>query len=245
MDAETVRANFAGRKSVEHYVRAVTGVGLWVSEERVLTQVFRPDETLLEVGCGAGRGSIGLWELGYRYLLGVDFCRPMVAEARGIARALDYGVSFRYGDATALDLESGAFDGAFFLFNGLMQIPQRERRRQALGEICRVVRPGGRFVFTTHDQANRRYRRFWEAERERWDTGRQDPRLDDFGDKYFESGEGWIFMHIPSRGEVLADLAAAGWRHLEDAWRSEIAREPAEVREFSDECRFWVAEKGI
>lgn len=243
MDPETVKNDFAVKDTVAYYGRAVTRVGLWRSEQAVLTRVFQPGDTLLELGCGAGRVSIGLWELGYKRLLGVDFCRPMVSEARRISRLLEYGVAFRYGDATALDLESGAFDGAFFLFNGLMQVPGRERRRQALREIHRVVAPGGRFVFTTHDQANHRYRDFWKRERELWESGRQDPRLDDFGDKYFESAEGRIFMHIPSREEILDDLRSAGWNHLEDAWRSEIANEPPEVREFSDECRFWVAMK--
>lgn len=243
MDAETVRSDFAEKGTVAYYARAVTRVGLWRSEERMLTQVFEPTDTLLELGCGAGRVSIGLWELGYERLLGVDFCRPMVAEARRISRLLEYGISFRQGDATSLDLEDASFDGAFFMFNGLMQIPGRENRRRAFREIYRVVRPGGRFVFTTHDRANPRYKDFWEGESERWEAGQQDSRLDDFGDKYFESAEGRIFMHIPSREEIVEDLEANGWRRVEDVWRIEIANEPPEVREFSDECRFWVAER--
>ncbi|HVU23916.1 MAG TPA: hypothetical protein VHE13_07300 [Opitutus sp.] len=50
-------------------------------------------------------------------------------------------------------------------------------------------------------------------------------------------------MHLPDRAEILADLAATGWRHVFDAMRHGIARESRAVRDFSDECRFWVAER--
>ena len=50
-------------------------------------------------------------------------------------------------------------------------------------------------------------------------------------------------MHLPDRDEILADLAATGWRHEFDALRREVAREPAAVRDFSDECRFWAARR--
>ena len=41
--------------------------------------------------------------------------------------------------------------------------------------------------------------------------------------------------------EILADLQATGWTHTWDSMRRDIAKEPRAVREFSDECRFWVA----
>lgn len=241
MSPETVKQHFSDPRAVEHYGRAASSLGLWVSEEKIFRQVFRPEQTLLDLGCGAGRIAIGLWELGYRKVLGIDFAPEMVKRARHIARLLEYGISFRVGDATALPLEANLFDGAIFGFNGLMQIPRRERRQLALAEIRRVVRPGGIFVFTTHDQANRRFATFWEEERGRWSRGEQDPRLEEFGDRYYEAPVGCTFMHIPTREEVLEDLAATNWIHEGDYLRREISREPADVREFSDECRFWIA----
>jgi ubiquinone/menaquinone biosynthesis C-methylase UbiE len=244
MSPETVRQHFRDPRAVEHYSRAAANLGLWISEEKVFQQIFQPDQTLLELGCGAGRIAIGLWELGYRQVLGVDFSPEMVERARRLAKLLEYGISFRCGDATALEFEDNLFDGAVFGFNGLMQIPRRERRQKAMSEVARVVRPGGFFVFTTHDRANRRYSRFWEEEKVRWAKGGHDPRLEEFGDRYFEAPEGCTFMHIPNREEVLEDLAGAGWVRREDFLRCEVAREPADVREFSDECRFWIAQKG-
>jgi hypothetical protein len=66
----------------------------------------------------------------------------------------------------------------------------------------------------------------------------------EFGDRYFEEeGTGRTFMHLPDRPEILEDLKATGWTHTFDAMRSDIAREPPAVENFSDECRFWVAHK--
>lgn len=243
MTPETVQQHFRDTRAVEHYARAAANLGLWVSEEKVFQTVFKPEETLLDIGCGAGRIAIGLWELGYHRLMGVDFSREMIGQARRLARLLEYGIAYRCGDATALDLDDASFDGAIFGFNGLMQIPRRERRRQAFAELRRVVRAGGHFVFTTHDRSNRRYARFWKKEEQRWAKGEQDPRLEEFGDRYHEAPIGCTFMHIPTREEVLEDLAATGWEHEQDFWRQEVAREPADVRDFSDECRFWIARK--
>jgi SAM-dependent methyltransferase len=241
MSPETVQGHFRDPRAVAHYERAAANIGLWLSEERIFCQVFKPEEALLDLGCGAGRISIGLWELGYQRMIGVDFSREMIERARHLARLLEYGIAFRVGDATGLEFEEAAFDGVIFGFNGLMQIPGRERRRQAMAEVWRVTRPGGHFVFTTHDRASARYRKFWEEEAERWRNGKQDPRLVELGDRYYEAAIGCTFMHIPTREEVLEDLAAAGWKWVQDLRRAEIAREPADVREFSDECRFWLA----
>ena len=50
-------------------------------------------------------------------------------------------------------------------------------------------------------------------------------------------------MHLPNRTEILEDLAATGWSHAYDALRRQIATETRAVRDFSDECRFWAANR--
>jgi hypothetical protein len=78
----------------------------------------------------------------------------------------------------------------------------------------------------------------------RWARGEQDPRLIELGDRWFENDHGGrTFMHLPTRAEVLDDLAATGWTPQFDAMRRTIAPESAAVRAFSDECRFWLAQK--
>ena len=243
MEAEIVRDYFDQPAVVREYADATGRVGLWVSEEKVFSRVFSKEDSLLDLGTGAGRIAIGLFEIGYKYIIGVDVSRPMIAEARRIARVLNYGIPFRVGDATRLDFGDGNFDGVIFGFNGLMQIPGRENRRGAMSEVFKVLRPGGRFVFTTHDRNSRKTRKFWAKEKSRWRRGTMDPQLDDFGDRFEPTPLGELYIHVPTTDEIRADLKGAGFRVEADVMRSHVASESHVVREFSDDCRFWVAQR--
>jgi SAM-dependent methyltransferase len=264
IDAATVRADFNDLTAVLHYTRAAHDLGLWASERKLIARFF-PDQTvpLLEAGCGAGRVTIGLWEMGYRNITAFDFAQELVDQA--ISLAIERGAAaIRYLHADATDLrratarpatggaEGGSktrpplkgFGGALFLFNGLMQIPGREHRRRALGELHRACAAGAPLLFTTHDRDHSPTERaLWRLETQRWVRAEQDPRLVEFGDRYFEDEAGRTFMHLPDRREILEDLAATGWTHEFDAMRTEVARESKAVRDFSDECRFWLARK--
>lgn len=250
--ADTVRADFNDLLSVVHYTRAAHELGLWASE-RVWIERYLPDRTvpLLEAGCGAGRVTLGLWELGYRRLTAFDFAAELVDQARSLAaeRAAD-ALTLLHADATTLsacpDLAERQFGGALFLFNGLMQIPGRENRRRALRELHRVCTPGAPLLFTTHDRdSSPTERALWRLETLRWVRGDQDPRLVEFGDRYFEDEAGRTFMHLPDRREIIEDLAATGWNHAGDAMRTSLAKESRAVRDFSDECRFWAAHRAM
>jgi SAM-dependent methyltransferase len=250
VDGATVRDDFNAISAVIHYARAAHFLGLWESE-RLLIERFLPAKSarLLEAGCGAGRGAVGLWHLGYRDITAFDFAEEMIDQARNLAAEQGItGLTFLQADATRLNtchiLYDKPFDGAFFLFNGLMQIPGRESRRAALREIHRACRTGAPFIFTSHDRDDPLERKAWADEAARWARGAQNPRLVEFGDRYFAHEHGSTFMHLPDRKEVLEDLIATGWRFEQTALRDELANERLAVREFSDNCRFWVARKG-
>lgn len=245
---DTVRDDFNHIRTVIHYTKAAHELGLWKSE-RVLIERFFTDKNarLLEAGCGAGRVTLGLWKLGYRQLTAFDFASELVEQAESLAAEREAAIRFFAADATRLDqsnvIRYFPFDGALFMFNGLMQIPGRANRRAALTGLARLCRPGAPFLFTTHDREDPRDAKQWAREAERWVKGRQDPRLLEFGDRYFSDDTGNTFMHLPDRKEVLADLTATGWRLEHTAMRDELASETPMVRNFSDNCRFWVARK--
>ena len=249
ISSDTVRGDFNAISTVIHYTRAAHFLGLWESE-RVLIERCFPDKSarLLEAGCGAGRVAVGLWHQGYRNITAFDFASEMIEQAQNLAAEQGItGLNFLQADATRLTechiIDDTLFDGVLFLFNGLMQIPGRENRRTAMRELHRVCRPGAYFIFTSHDREDPRETKAWAEEAARWARGEQNPRLLEFGDRYFAHEHGQTFMHLPDRREVLEDLLATGWRFEHTAQRDDLATEPLPVREFSDNCRFWIARK--
>lgn len=246
---DTVRDDYNSINTVLHYTRAAHFIGLWKSELRLIEQ-YLPDKEarLLEAGCGAGRVAVGLWHQGYRRVVGFDFSSELLEQADNLAREQGVtGLNFLQADATRLEachlLNDKLFDGVLFLFNGLMQIPGRENRRLALRGLHRLTLPGAHFIFTTHDREDPADLKEWAKEAERWAQGEQNPRLVEFGDRYFTDDNGNTFMHLPDRQEVREDMAATGWSHVYDSTRNELASETPKVRNFSDNCRFWVARK--
>lgn len=243
MDAKSVKAYFDSESVVDGYARASADLGLWESEEKVFTRLFAKEDSLLELGCGAGRIAFGLHELGYKHLLASDYSKSMVQRARDLSNTLEYRIPFRVCDATNLEFEDNVFDGAIFGFNGLMQIPGSAQRECALTEIFRVIRPGAWFAFTSHDRERSPHQDFWSAEKLRWEHGTHKSYLDDFGDRAEPSSDGFHFMHVPTVNELQPILEKVGFRLEATVMRSELATESAEVEAFSDDCRFWVLQK--
>lgn len=243
MEAKEVRAYFDSEKVVDHYSQAADNLGLWASEEIILTRLFKRKDSLLELGCGVGRVAIGLYELGYRNVLATDYAPNMIKQARILTSAQDYAIPFSVCDATELEFEDNSFDGIIFAFNGFMQIPYAAKREQALSGILRVLRPGGCFVFTTHDRERSAHSNFWIAEKNRWETGVQKLDLNEFGDRSEITSNGTHYMHVPTVADIKSQIAKVGFEMETTAMRSELSKESGQVEAFSDDCRFWVVRK--
>ena len=104
---------------------------------------------VLDIGCGTGddaREIAGLVGATGR-VVGIDPSEVMVAEAKRRAPASVAALEFRTGDVRKLDFTDSSFD-AVRTDRVLMFVPEIE---QALSEIFRVLRPGGRLVTSELD----------------------------------------------------------------------------------------------
>lgn len=243
MEKETVLSYFNSDLVVNHYEAAAEKIGLWKSEEKIFQQIFNKEDSILELGCGVGRISFGLHKLGYRHLLATDYAKNMIQKARSLSKRIGYPLPFRVCDATDLEFEDSLFEGAIFGFNGLMQIPKESNRVKALKEIYRVLKEGGLFVFTTHLRSNSKRKAFWADEEALWAKGEQKKSLDDFGDRFETTSMGDSFIHVPEQASMEALVQAIGFKLEIVVPRSIIANEDANVREFSDDCAFWILRK--
>jgi arsenite methyltransferase len=118
------------------------------------TLSWNGDETVLDVGCGSGLLLIGAAKrLREGTAVGVDIWRAADLSNNRLETTLSNarleGVGERVrveeGDARQLPFGEASFDGVLSL-NVLHNISRREEREQALSEIVRVLKPGGRFV---------------------------------------------------------------------------------------------------
>ncbi|MCU0548179.1 MAG: class I SAM-dependent methyltransferase [Leptolyngbya sp. Prado105] len=114
-----------------------------------LLQLCQPAEGLhiLDLGCGEGYCSRELRRCGADRVHGMDLSQRMIDAARSQEIQEPLGIQFEAGCATSLSQFSEAeFDlvVAVFLFNYL----SIEQTQQCMAEVVRVLRPGGRFIFS-------------------------------------------------------------------------------------------------
>lgn len=121
--------------------------GLIRREAEAIEQYFtESDAAVLDVGCGAGRTTGPLSEMGFD-VVGVDLSAPMTREAKSRVR----DATFVTGDATELGFRDETFDYVLFSFNGIDLLYPEDERHEALREIYRVLSPDGIFLFSARN----------------------------------------------------------------------------------------------
>ncbi len=112
-------------------------------------------QRVLDLGCGTGDLAVAVARLsrGGLEVVGLDYSQPMLDMARKKAdrRGVE-GLVFVHGDAANLPFPDGHFDcvGIAFAFRNLTY--RNPLAQRALGEVLRVLRPGGRFVIVESSQ---------------------------------------------------------------------------------------------
>ncbi len=115
--------------------------------QRVLKEGLQLDPAglqLLDVGCGGGLLAEEFARLGFS-VTGIDQSAPTLAAARAHAERGSLNIRYQNGSAQALPFDAHSFD-AVSCCDVLEHV---DDPAQALGEIARVLRPGGVFLFDT------------------------------------------------------------------------------------------------
>jgi len=119
--------------------------GLREADAHLLGDVVGRD--VLEVGAGAGQCSRWLRVRGARSVA-TDVSAGMLTAGRALDAATGVVVPALQADARALPFADASFDCVFTAFGALPFVPDPGRVH---GEVARVLRPGGRWVFAvTH-----------------------------------------------------------------------------------------------
>jgi SAM-dependent methyltransferase len=116
--------------------------------ERFVSRLeVRPAARLLDVACGSGGPSLHVVRLTGCQVVGVELYEEAVREGTRLAQeaGLDERASFLHANASErLPFEDGSFD-AILCIDSINHLPDRPR---VLGDWARLLRPGGRLLFT-------------------------------------------------------------------------------------------------
>jgi ubiquinone/menaquinone biosynthesis C-methylase UbiE len=132
--------------------------------ERLIFETYlQPGMAILDLGVGGGRTTPLLSQNASRYV-GVDYAEEMIRLCRSRYPLEEFVVA----DASDLSAFSDmSFDAVVIAFNGLDYIFPEEKRARCLRECWRVLRPGGIFIFSSHNPRAFLVRRSWDHERAR------------------------------------------------------------------------------
>ena len=155
-------ARIAGRYDLANHLLS-GGVDYWWRQRLVRGVHDAHPGTVLDLATGSGDVALALADelpAGTR-ITGMDFCQPMLDEAvkKRATSPRWTAVEFRQGDGMALPLPDRSYDAVTISF-GLRNMADRH---QALSEMRRVLRPGGRLFVLEFSQPYFWFRPFYYA----------------------------------------------------------------------------------
>ena len=115
-----------------------------VMRELLKSEGLRPNDHLVDIGCGSGRLPYGVKDYLKGKLLGIDVVPSLVEHAREITSRPDW--TFVVGSGLNISADDATIDmvTAFSLFTHL----RHEQSYAYLQDAVRVLRPGGKIIFS-------------------------------------------------------------------------------------------------
>lgn len=137
---------------IDFYIKRI-GEGIQKPEAAIFEAIGDiSDASLLDIGIGTGRTTALLGNKVRNYL-GIDYSEKMIDECSKIFSGKN--LVLKKGDAREMtDIKDNSFDICLFSFNGIDYITNLSARETVIDEIRRIVKPGGYFIFSTHNLYN-------------------------------------------------------------------------------------------
>ncbi|MBN3534854.1 class I SAM-dependent methyltransferase [Mycoplasma procyoni] len=233
---------FHDLKTIIKYSLATLKIGLWKSETFFIKKYLKNKETkILDLGCGSGRTTFGMYQLGYKNIAACDISSSMIEQANILNEQFKYNILFETQDATELKYKDNSFDFVLFSFNGFPGIPSQKARIKALQEIYRVLKKDGIFIFSAHERDEQKYREYFSAF---WSKC-PEFSFETKGDYIYINDENSCdFMHLYSIEELKQEIKQnTDFSLLEIVNRDQNFFENSRVKEFSDNTIFWILKK--
>ena len=135
----------------EGYWQRQESKGVFPYVDGMLAKWLPPPAKILEIGCDAGRVSLGLQARGYQ-MTGLDIVQSALDYARHRNQERNLKAKFVHGNALDLKFSDNEFDGVLLIRQFLSLFHGEDQRLQVLREAKRVCKPNGKIIVSIQNQ---------------------------------------------------------------------------------------------
>lgn len=136
---------------------------LFDEEEYLFSKYYRRGESVLDLACGMGRTTLLLYEKGI-VVRGVDSSASMIKTAKCRMPYLDLQI----GSYDHIEEPDNSYSHVLISFNGIDYAFPVSQRLKALEECKRVLKPGGTFIYSSHNLKSMQWFSPYYENRLRW-----------------------------------------------------------------------------
>lgn len=199
-------ANLAYYRSSEA-VAAYSFYRLLDEEQDLFPKYFKAGDSVLDLGCGMGRTTLLLHEMGMR-VRGLDRSEVCIEVAKRRFPYLDLHV----GNYEAVDEADASFAHVLIALNSIDYAFPESQRARVFAECVRVLKPGGSLICSSHNLKSLHWFSPYYGHRLRWKLRNC---LRAYGTScYIREGEEHVFYGAPTRTVEQAESAGLRLREM-------------------------------
>ena len=164
--SESVPRELAENLAIYRSSKAIANLSLYLlyeDEEYLIRKYFTPGDKVLDLACGLGRTTLPLHEMGYA-VRGIDRSEALIEIAH---RRLPY-LDLRVGSYDQIEEPDASYPNILISLNGIDYAFPADQRMRALQECARVLKPGGIFIYSSHNLKSMHLFSPYYRERKRW-----------------------------------------------------------------------------